>query len=117
MNNISPSIYLNKLVKMIIDRPLGSTHLKYPESKYLVNYGYIPDTISGDGKELDAYVLGVDVPLESFNGRCIAYIRRSDDDDDKLIIVLDGVSLTDSEIKNLTYFQEKYFKIEIFKRK
>ena len=45
-----------------MDRPLGSKHPKHG-FEYLTNYGYIPDTISGDGEELDAYVLGVDKPL------------------------------------------------------
>ena len=52
--------YLNKNVQVIMDRPLGSKHPKHG-FEYLTNYGYIPNTISGDGEELDAYGLGVDV--------------------------------------------------------
>ena len=37
--------YLNKIVKVKIDRPLGSKHPKY-NFIYPVNYGYIPNTIS-----------------------------------------------------------------------
>lgn len=50
--------YIGKIVKVKIDRPLGSKHPKF-DMIYPVNYGYIPGTISGDGEELDAYVLGV----------------------------------------------------------
>ena len=101
--------YLNKNVQVIMDRPLGSKHPKHG-FEYLTNYGYIPDTISGDGEELDAYVLGVDKPLAKFQGTCIAIIHRTNDDDDKLIVVPDGVSLTDSEIEKMVSYQEKWFK-------
>lgn len=101
--------YLNKTVTVKMDRPLGSKHPDW-DLIYEVNYGYLPNTISGDGEELDCYVLGVDKPLDSFTGKCIAIIHRTNDNDDKLIIVPDGMNFTDEEIRNLTNFQEKYFK-------
>lgn len=101
--------YLNKTVTVKMDRPLGSKHPDW-DLIYEVNYGYVPNTISGDGEELDCYVLGVDKPLDSFTGKCIAIIHRINDNDDKLIIVPDGMNFTDEEIRNLTNFQEKYFK-------
>ena len=100
--------YLNKTVTVIMDRPLGSKHPDW-DLIYEVNYGYLPNTISGDGEELDCYVLGVDKPLDSFTGKCIAIIHRTNDNDDKLIIVPDGMNFTDEEIRTLTNFQEKYF--------
>jgi len=51
--------FLNTIVDVVIDRPLGSKHPKY-NYFYPVNYGYIPNTISGDGEELDAFILLVD---------------------------------------------------------
>ena len=101
--------YIGKLVDVIIDRPLNSRHPKHGFI-YEVNYGYVPNTISGDGEELDVYVLGVNEPIEKFIGRCIAVIHRTNDDDDKLIVVPDGIEFTDEEIRKLTDFQEKYFK-------
>ncbi len=106
--------YIGKMVKVEIDRPLNSKHPKYGYI-YPVNYGYVPDTISGDGEELGCYVLGVDNSIESFEGRCIAVIHRNDDDDDKLIIVPDGQDFTDEEIRDLTYFQEQFFESEIIR--
>ena len=108
--------YLNKIVKVKIDRPLGSKHPKY-DFIYPVNYGFIPNTVSGDGEELDCYVLGVFEPLEEFEGRCIAVIHRTNDDDDKLIIVPDGEIYSDEQIENLVEFQERYFEYEIIRRK
>ena len=104
-----PTQYLNQSVFVRMDRPLGSRHPKY-DFVYPVNYGFVPDTVSGDGEELDAYVLGVDKPLTEFTGRCIAIVHRMNDDDDKLVIVPEGVQLSDSEIEDLTAFQEKWFR-------
>ena len=100
--------YLNKTVTVIMDRPLGSKHPDW-DLIYEVNYGFIPNTISGDGEELDCYVLGVNKPLDNFTGKCIAIIHRINDNDDKLIIVPEGINFTDEEIRTLTNFQEKYF--------
>ncbi len=93
---------------MRIDRPTGSRH---PEHGFLypVNYGYVPGVIAPDGEELDAYVLGVSEPLAEFCGQCIAIVHRLDDDDDKLVLVPDGVELSDAEILARTRFQEQYF--------
>lgn len=105
MNSIE---YLNKTLKIKVDRPLGSKHPKHGFI-YPINYGYVPNTISGDGEELDAYILGIYEPLDTFIGKCIAIIHRINDNDDKLVIVPENKTFTDSEIKVLTDFQEQYF--------
>lgn len=104
----SLSHFLGKPVIVTIDRPLGSMHPKWG-FRYKVNYGYVPGTKGADGEEIDAYVLSVNEPLETFTGRCIAVIHRTDDDDDKLVIVPEGTDFSDDEIKKCTNFQEKYF--------
>ena len=106
--------YIGKTVYVKIDRPLGSKHPKYG-FKYPVNYGYVPNTISGDGEELDCYVLGINKPVNTFKGKCIAVVHRINDDDDKLVIVADEKEYTDQKIREETNFQEKYFESEIIK--
>ena len=101
--------YLNTIVKVKMDRPLGIKHPKHGFI-YPVNYGYIPNTVSGDGEELDAYVLGEHKPLDEFTGRVIAIIHRTNDNDDKLVVMADGRNYTDEQIRALTEFQEQYFK-------
>lgn len=100
--------FLGRLVTVVIDRPLGSRHPRWG-FVYPVNYGYVPGAPAPDGEELDAYVLGVNEPLERFHGRCIAIIQRRDDRDDKLVLVPDGLTLSDAAIRGLTHFQEQYF--------
>ncbi len=56
---------------------------------------------------MDAYVLGVFKPLDTFTGHCIAVIHRADDD--KLNVVPEGKSYSDDQILSLTEFQERFF--------
>ena len=107
--------FLGKKLNVKIDRPLGNKHPKHG-FVYPINYGYIPGVISGDGEELDCYVLGIDYPIEEYMGECIAIIHRTNDDDDKLIIVPEGYNYTDEEIDEQTNFQEQYFKHIIIRK-
>lgn len=106
--------YIGKTVQVEIDRPLNSKHPKHGFI-YPVNYGFVPNTVSGDGEEIDCYVLGVDKPLKNFTGKCVAVIHRTNDNDDKLIIVPEDKDITDEEIRELTNFQEQYFESEIIR--
>jgi len=106
--------YIGKTLNVKIDRPLGSKHPKH-NFIYPINYGYIPNTVSGDGEELDCYVLGVNEPTKEFKGKCIAIIHRLNEDDDKLIIVEEGKNYTNDQIRALTEFQEKYFESQIIR--
>lgn len=50
---------LDKLVaqsEIVIDRPKGSAHPKYPDFIYKVDYGYLKNTTSMDGGGIDVWV-------------------------------------------------------------
>lgn len=102
--------YLKKIVKVQINRPIGTQH---PQHHYIypVNYGFIPNTAFGDGDELDAYVLGEYEPLERFEGRVIAIIKRLDAIEDKLVV--SNRNYTPEQIFALVEFQERFHKIQI----
>jgi inorganic pyrophosphatase len=38
-----------------VDRIAGSDHPRYPGWTYPVDYGYIPETVGGDGREVDVF--------------------------------------------------------------
>jgi len=107
--------YLGNKIKIEIDRPFGSKHPKH-NFIYPVNYGYVPNTISGDGEELDAYLLGVFEPVEEYEGECIAIIHRTNDNDDKLVVTPIGKNYSNDAIDALTEFQEQYFEHEIIRK-
>ncbi|MFH1174055.1 MAG: inorganic diphosphatase [archaeon] len=101
--------FLGKVVHVKIDRPMGSRHPRIHDIYYVYNYGYLPGVPAPDGEDLDAYVLGVFEPVQEFTGECIAVIHRLDDVEDKLVIVPEGKTYTDDQIRAMTEFQEKYF--------
>ncbi|HCJ45552.1 MAG TPA: inorganic pyrophosphatase [Candidatus Moranbacteria bacterium] len=108
--------FIGKEVEIKIDRPLHSKHPKHG-FVYEVNYGFVPDTKAPDGEEIDAYLLGVDMPVDTYKGKCIAVIHRLNDTDDKLIIVpTSSEDINDEEIKKATYFQEQFFISEIIRK-
>lgn len=109
MNKDYKKLFLGKELEAVIDRPIGSHHPSWIW-RYPINYGYIPNTKAGDGKEIDCFILGVDDPIKSFKGKCIAIIKRIDDNEDKLVLAPINKTFTKEEIKKLTYFQEKFFR-------
>lgn len=104
---------LVKIIKVIVDRPLGTYHPKYKNLFYPVNYGYVEGIIAADGDEQDAYILGVNKPIKEFTGKMIAVIHRFDDVEEKMVVVPTNASLTKEEIKSQVDFQEQFFKTEI----
>ncbi|MGL5316237.1 MAG: inorganic diphosphatase [Peptostreptococcaceae bacterium] len=104
--------YLGKEVDIIIDRKLGSCHPNHGFI-YTLNYGYIPNTISGDGEEIDAYIIGEFEPLEKYRGYVAALIKRENDIEDKLVVCKDLDKYNKDQIKALVEFQERFFKTTI----
>jgi inorganic pyrophosphatase len=109
-----PTHFIGTTVTIKIDRPLGSRHPRWG-FVYPVNYGYLPGVPAPDGEDLDAYLLGIFEPVETFTGICIAVIHRLDDDDDKLVVVPSGVDYTKGQIRALTEFQERFFQSEVLR--
>lgn len=107
--------YIGKEVTVKIERPIGSSHPQHSDHIYLLNYGFLPNTISGDGEEIDCYILGENKPLEDYIGECIAVIHRIEESDDKLIIAPPNKRFTNGEIRRLTHFQEKFYDIVIIR--
>jgi len=106
--------FLGKNVEVTMDRPMGSKHPKHG-FVYEVNYGFIKDVTAPDGEDLDAYFLNIDISLDVASGVCVAVIHRLKDDDDKLIVIPEGSTITDEQIKESTYFQEQWFEGVILK--
>lgn len=104
---------IGKIVKVIVDRPLGSHHPQHKDMYYPVNYGYIEGIIAPDGEEQDAYIIGVDVPMKEFTGKIIVIIHRYDDVEEKWVVAPENASFTKNEIIEQVKFQEQYFRSEV----
>ena len=104
---------LGKIVTVTIDRPLGSFHPKHPDIYYSVNYGFVEGIPAPDGQWQDAYVLGVSVPLEIFTGYVAAVIHRLDDVEDKWVVLPEGLTMSEAQIREAVHFQERFFHTEV----
>lgn len=104
---------IGKSVTVTVDRPLGTLHPQHSDIYYPINYGYIEGITALDGEEQDAYLLGVDEPLEEFKGVVIAIIHRLNDVEDKWVVAPKGKSVSVQEIMEQVEFMEQYFETEI----
>ena len=58
-NNVEFWSALDELVRdseIVIDRPKGSAHPRYPDFIYEVDYGFLKHTSSADGEGIDVWV-------------------------------------------------------------
>ena len=104
---------LGKIVKVTVDRPMGTYHPKHKDIYYPINYGYIEGIMASDGEEQDAYILGVNKPVEEFTGKVIAIIHRLNDVEDKWVVAPEDELYSKEQIEEQVQFQEKYFEYEI----
>ena len=104
---------IGDIVTVTVDRPLGSYHPEYKDMYYPINYGYIEGVMAPDGEEQDAYILGVDNPVERFTGRIIAVVHRSDDVEEKWGVCPEDMTFRREEIARQIQFQEKFYQSEI----
>ena len=70
---------LDKLVnssEIVIDRPKGSAHPRFPDFIYRVDYGYLKDTVSMDGAGIDVWVGSGDGKIDAV--MCIVDLMKKD---------------------------------------
>ena len=112
-NKSADNVIIGTTVTVTVDRPLGSYHPEYKDIYYPINYGYIEGIMAPDGEEQDAYILGVNEPVDKFTGKIIAIVHRKDEIEEKWVVVPDGITFSKEEIRRQIYFQEQYFDSEI----
>ena len=81
--------------EIVIDRPRGSAHPRFPDFIYKVDYGYLKDTTSMDGTGIDVWVGSGDKKIDA-------------------IMVIVDLMKKDSEIKILIGCTEEE-KLEVYK--
>ncbi len=104
---------IGSIVTVTVDCQMGSYHPKHKDIYYPINYGYIKGIIAPDGEEQDAYILGVDKPVEKFTGKVIAIIHRLDDIEDKWVVCPENMTFSKEEIEEKVMFQEQFFNMKI----
>lgn len=104
---------IGEVVKVTVDRPMGTYHPEHPDMYYPINYGYIKGIMAPDKEEQDAYIVGVEEPLKEFTGKIIAIIHRNDDIEEKWVVAPADMVLSKEQIMEQVHFQEQYFDSEI----
>ena len=62
--------------EIVIDRPKGTAHPRYPDFIYKVDYGYLKDTSSMDGGGIDVWVGSVERRIDAI--MCIVDLLKKD---------------------------------------
>ena len=104
---------IGEVVKVTVDRAMGTYHPEHPDMYYPINYGYIKGIMTPDKEEQDVYIIGVQEPLKEFTGKIIAIIHRNDDIEEKWVVAPADMVLSKEQIMEQVHFQEQYFDSEI----
>ena len=98
---------LDKLIdtsEIIIDRPKGIAHPKYPDYIYKVDYGYLKNTTSMDGDGIDVWVGTGEKTVDAII--CTVDLMKSDSE----IKILLGCTEEEKEIIYQTHNESEYMK-------
>jgi len=100
-------------VTVDVDRPMDSLHPRHSDMVYPINYGFVSGVKAQDGDEQDAYLLGINEPVNRGSGIVAAVVVREDDVEDKWVVVPEEASYSPDEIMEAIAFQEKFFRSRV----
>lgn len=89
---------------LIIDRPKGTAHPKYPDFIYKVDYGYLKETSSMDGAGIDVWVGSGEKKIDAI--MCIVDLIKKDSEIKILIGCTEEEKKTVYETHNETPFMK-----------
>ena len=90
--------------EIVIDRPKGTSHPKYPDFVYRVDYGYLKDTSSMDGAGIDVWVGSGEKKADAI--MCIVDLIKKDSE----IKILIGCTEEEKAIVYQTHNESPYMK-------
>ena len=97
--------------KIIIDRPKGTAHPRFPDFIYRVDYGYLENTSSMDGGGIDVWV-GTDERKQIDAIMCIVDLMKRDSE----IKILIGCTEAEKDIVYQTHNETDYMKGILIRR-
>ncbi len=96
---------LGRFIRVRVTHPIHSVN-KHTGVTYKLNYGVVEGVKRFDDKIEGAYIMGVDNPVRSFDGRVIAYLHRRNDERIHLVVAPGNMRFIDNEIKQALSFAE-----------
>lgn len=97
--------------EIVIDRPKGSTHPRYPNFRYRLDYGYLKNTASMDGEGIDVW-LGSDPARRVDAVMCIVDRMKGDSE----IKILIGCTEEEKQIVYETHNETEFMKGILIRR-
>jgi len=91
---------------IIIDRPKGKSHPRYPELIYPLNYGYLENTTASDGD-------GIDTWLGSLNSKTLTGILCTFDTIKRDMEIKFLIDCTDEDIQIIQNFHGDMFTLYV----
>ncbi len=96
--------------EIVIDRPRGTAHPKYPDFIYRVDYGYLKGTSSMDGSGIDVWVGSGEKKVDAI--MCIVDLKKRDSE----IKILIGCTEEEKTIVYETHNKTQYMKGILIRR-
>lgn len=96
--------------EIVIDRPKGTAHPKYPNFIYKVDYGYLKNTSSMDGAGIDVWVGSGEKQIDVI--MCIVDLMKRDSE----IKILIGCTEEEKQIVYQTHNETEYMKGILIRR-
>ena len=96
--------------EIVIDRPKGTAHPKYPDFIYKVDYGYLKNTSSMDGAGIDVWIGSVEKKIDAI--MCIVDLMKRDSE----IKILIGCTEEEKQIVYQTHNETEYMKGILIRR-
>ena len=96
--------------EIVIDRPKGTAHPKYPDFIYKVDYGYLKNTSSMDGAGIDVCIFSVEKKIDAI--MCIVDLMKRDSE----IKILIGCTEEEKQIVYQTHNETEYMKGILIRR-
>ena len=96
--------------EIIIDRPKGTAHPKYPNFIYKVDYGYLKNTSSMDGEGIDVWVGTAEKQIDAI--MCTVDLMKRDSE----IKILIGCTEEEKQLVYQTHNESPYMKGVLIRR-
>ena len=96
--------------EIVIDRPKGTAHPKYPNFIYRLDYGYLKDTSSMDGAGIDVWVGNAEKKIDAI--MCIVDLMKKDSE----IKILIGCTEEEKAIVYETHNETPFMKGVLIRR-
>ena len=96
--------------EIVIDRPRGSAHPRFPNFIYKVDYGYLNNTSSMDGAGIDVWIGSGDKKIDAI--MCIVDLMKKDSE----IKILIGCTEEEKAIVYETHNETQFMKGVLIRR-